>query len=492
MRITRVLIWAALCMVAVTVPVAHAQQQAQQPENQQPQEDQSARPIPAYRSPLASAAGNEDSDLYADPSKILPDNRSLAGAQVLSVGGPAETHSYWQPHVDFTSTVDSNGLSTTGNTGWTTWSSFYGGVDLHRNSGNSSLSLYYTGGASISNNGSANNGIVQNLQFGEKLSFRRAIVTILDQLGFLPEAAFGLQVPGVGSLPGTGSIGLQQGLPPGQSILTARGQRLSNSFVPQVDVLLTPRSKLTFVGTYSFLHYFDQALLNYYSVGAQAGYNYQMTRKDTLALLYHFNAYRYSNFNQSIDDHVGQLSYGRQVTGKLALQIAAGPEFTTFATPITGTSGTGTPSGSTSHLYWSLNSSLTYQLRQTGLGLSYNHGVSGGSGVQAGSVADTVNGYVSHQLSRTFSGTLNVGYSRNNGLTVATPKTPTANQTYGYWTSNVALNHTMGRTMNMSLNYLLQYQNSNSPFCVGPTCGSSFVRHEVSLSFGWHERPLVF
>jgi hypothetical protein len=490
MRTIRRTIWAAICMVGTIVPISMAQQQGQQLPA-----DQAAPPIPAYRSPLASAADNvDDQDLIADPNKMIPDSRSLTGAQIYSLGELATSHSYWQPHIDFTSTIDSNGLSSTTNTGWTTWSSFYGGIDLHRIAGNSNLSMAYSGGASVSNNGSANNGIIQNLLFADKFAFRRATLSLMDQLNYLPESAFGSQYGNMGTPLGSGSIGLQPGLVPGQSILTTSGQRVSNSFVPEFDVNLTARTSLTFVGNYSLLHYFDNDLLNYYSAGIQTGYNHQMTRKDTIAVSYSFNAYRYSNFNQSIDDHVVHLSYGRRVTGKLAFQVAAGPEYTIFQTPITstGNTGAGTTSSSSSHLYWSLNAALTYQLRRTGLALSYAHGVSGGSGVQAGSIADTVTGSATRQFSRTLSGNWSVSYARNNGLTVNAPGSTSANQAFDYWSSNVGLNHPMGRTMNVSLNYLLQYQNSNSSFCVGPTCGSSFVRHEISFSVGWHERPLVF
>ena len=490
MRTTCRTIWTAVLMLGMNAPLALAQQQSQQAPA-----DQAAPPIPAYRSPLASAANNSDDEgLIADPNKLIPDSRALTGAQTFSLGELATHHSYWQPHVDFTSTVDSNGLSSTGNTGWTTWSTFNGGIDLHRIAGNSDLSLLYSGGGSVSNDGSASNGIIQNLQFADRLAYRRATVSLLDQLGYLPETGFGSQFGGAGILPGTGSIGLQPGLLPGQSILTTRGQRLSNSFAPEVDVKLTGRTSLTFVGNYSLLHYFDNALLNYYSAGIKVGYNHEMTRKDTIGVSYGFNAFRYSNFNQSINDHVVQLSYGRRVTGRLAFQIGAGPEYTSFETPITstGTTGTGTSSGSSSHLYWSLNTALTYQLRRTGLGLTYAHGVSGGSGVQAGSIADTVSGSANRQLSRTFSGNASLSYSRNSGLTVNGPGATIANQTFSYWSGNAGLTHPMGRTMTLGLNYLVQYQNSDSAFCVGPTCGSSFVRHQVSFSFGWQHRPIPF
>jgi hypothetical protein len=491
MRIVRIPIWASLCMATMCVPAAKAQQQSEQkPENKAEQ------PIPAYRSPLASAADNgDDEGLFADPRILIPDSRSLTGAQTFSLGAMAPSHSYWQPHVDFISSISSNGLSSTTNTGWTTFSSIYGGIDLHRIAGNSNLGLSYSGGVFISNDSSSSNGIIQNLLFSDSLAFRRATLSLMDQLSYLPQNGFGSPFGIIGSPLGSGLTGLQPGLVPGQSILTASGQRLSNSFVPELDVKLTARTSLTFVGSVALLHYFDNNLLNSYNAGMSVGYNHQMTGKDTIGVSYGFNAFRYSNFNQSINDHIVHFSYGRRVTGKLAFQIAAGPEFTWFATPITaaGNTGTGTTlSSSSQQYYWSLNTSVTYQLQRTGLGLSYSHGVNGGSGVQAGSIADTVTGSASRQLSRTFSGVWSLSYARNNGLTVNAPGSTTLNQTFDYWSTNIGLNHRMGRTMNLGLNYLLQYQNSDSAFCVGPTCGSSFVVNQVLISFGWHDHPLSF
>jgi len=485
-------IGATLFMIWMIAPIAQAQQQAEPPAPAPA--DQAAAPIPAYRSPLASAADNaDDAGLMADPNKLIADTTSLTGAQTLSLGQLPGRHSFWQPHLDFTSTLSSNGLSSTTNTGWTTWSTIYGGIDLHRISGNSDLGLLYSGGASVSNDGSSNNGIIQNLEFLEKLQYRRATVSIMEQLSYLPENAFGSQFGNIGTPLGGGSIGLQPGLGPGQSILTASGQRLSNAFVPEVDVRLTARTSLTFVGDYSILHFFDNNLLNSYTAGGQVGYNYQLTRKDTIGLSYGFTALRYSNFNQSINDNVVHVSYGRRVTGRLAFQIAAGPEYTSFQTPITSPTMKGTTPSSSSNLYWSLSTSLTYQLRRMGLGLSYAHGVTGGSGVQAGALTDTVSGFASRQLSRTFSANWNLSYGRNNGLTVNAPgATTVANQTFSYWSNNIGLSHAMGRTMSLSVNYLLQYQDSNSAFCVGPKCGSSFVVHQVLFSLGWHDHPIPF
>ena len=116
----------------------------------------------------------------------------------------------------------------------------------------------------------------------------------------------------------------------------AAGAR-SHKFVRQeFDEFLTARTSLTFVGGYSLLHYFDTALLDYGDATFQGGYNYQMSRKDTIAVSYLFSGFRYSNFNQSINTHTVAVSYGRRVTGRLAFQASAGPQIVFSRMPISG------------------------------------------------------------------------------------------------------------------------------------------------------------
>jgi hypothetical protein len=244
------------------------------------------------------------------------------------------------------------------------------------------------------------------------------------------------------------------------------------------------------------LRYFDSNLLDYGDVTARGGYNYQVTQKNTIALLYTFSGFRYSHFSQSIDDHTAQISFARRVTGRLTFQVAAGPQVAVFRMPIPGGSGSsgggegnGASSGNSTQLYWSLNTALQYQLQRTVLGIAYNHGVSGGSGVLGGAVSDTVTGSATRQMSRTFSSGVTAGYARNNGLTTGTTA---SSQTYNYWFAGASLSHPWGRSLGLTLSYQMQYQDSNAAFCIGPTCGTSVIRHLLSVGLGWHERPLLF
>jgi hypothetical protein len=471
----------AFLLTFACLPSAQAQQPAQQ--------DQSGAPVPAYHSPLAGAADNEDSNDQSP--KLAPDTRSPTGVLDFSLGTPPLQHSFWQPSFNLTATGDSDALGTNNKTGWTTYTTFLAGVDLHRITGGSDLTVSYIGGGTVSNDGAIGDSVTQELKLAQKFSFRHAAISFFDQVTYLPEQSFGYGGVSGLTLPGGGSTGIQNGFDPGGTILTPRGQRITNSFLTQFDVQLTGRSSLTFVGGYTLLHYFDNDLLDFNDSIAQVGYNYQWTRQDTVSVLYRFNGYRYSGFNQSINDHVVLLNYGRRITGRLALQIGVGPEVTMFAVPITGSSGGATPSAQTD-VNWSLNSALTYGFERTSVGLSYARGVGGGAGVLAGSESNTVSGYVNRQLTRTLNGGVIVGYARNNGLGTGALSSKATNQTFDYWYSGVTFNKSWGRMLNLFFNYQMQYQNSNAAFCVGPTCGGSLIRHMVSAGFSWHDHPLAF
>lgn len=498
MRRLRYSFWIALYMTTMGVNAARGQQQSQgQDQQSQGQaQDQPSAPIPAYRSPLAGMADNgEDPNA---PQQLAPDTRPLAGAQNLSLGGPAFVHSYWQPHVDLYSSATSNALSTNGQSGWTSFTSILAGVDLHRVSGNSDLTLFYTGGGSLSNGGSYADSVYQDLKFGEKLSWHRETLYVFDELDYLPQAG-GAGGVGYGGLPGlnlTGTGGLQTGFYPGQSILTSTGQSLQNTVAVQSNTALTHQSSITMVGTYGLLHYFDNDLLDFYDINAQIGYNYSLNRKDTIAVLYLFNAYRYSNSSQSINSQSAEFSYARRVTGRLSFQIAAGPQIISSNIPITTTSNTGTvvTTGPTTSIGWTVNSTFQYQLKRTALNLTYNHLLTGGSGVLPGASTDLVTGSASRQLSRGLNGALTVGFSRNSGaLETSVMPLIFASQTYNYLYGGANLTHPLNRSMNLSLYYQALYQTSNSAFCIGTTqCATSVLVNTITVQLGWRKQPMLF
>jgi len=478
---------------------ARAQQPADSTPDQQPGQ-QASQPIPAIRSPLASAADNGDQDEAPNPQELQPDTRALTGVEDLSLGTLALEHSYWQPRLALSEAVDSNPASSAaGNGSWGTWTSLLGGVDIHRISGVSDLLVSYTGGDMFSTgNSSASNGVIQELNFKDKFLFRRSILSVFDQVSYLPESSFGFAGTAGATLPGVGNgVGLGSGFTPGQSILTPEGQNLSNAFDVELDTKLTPRTSLTLVGGYSLLHYFDDNLSNFGDATFQAGYNYQLTRKDTIAVSYNFSAFRYSNVDQSLNLNTVQGSYARRITGKLAFQISAGPQFASSTFPIT-SSTTSTASGttSTSQLYWTLNTALQYQLRHSAINASYNHGVTGGSGVLAGAETDVVTGGFNSQVSRTFNAGFTAGYSRNKGFSPTSGSSGASGtsdaQSFSYWFAGVNVAHPIGRSLDIFANYQLQYQNSSTSGCVGNACSTNITRNQIMFGLNLHKQPIPF
>jgi hypothetical protein len=469
-----------------------AQQQNQNTgQNSSQNQDQDNEPIPAYRSPLASAGDN--SELNSSPDQMAPDTTSLAGAEQLSVGSPEGQRSYWQPHIGINVTANSDGVTSSQGSSWTTWASIYGGIDLHKFSGRSALTLSYVGGGVLSNDNNTSNGVTQGLSVSEKYNFRRETISLLENLNYLPGASAGLGIAGgLGtiSLPGINNLGLNYPYLPGQTILSTTGQDLSNSSVVESDTILSARSSISLTGGYVTQRYFDNDLLDSYGYDFQGGYNYQISPKNTLALSYTFSAFRYSNFDQSIDNHVIQISYSRHITGRLVFQIGGGPEISISNFPITQNSILPTTGSSTSELFWTLNTALHYQVEGTGLSAVYYHGVTAGAGALAGSQTDSASGTITHRLTRTTTGNFNVGYARNNGVSIVPPIT--LNQTYDYWYGGAGVSRPFGRTMNVTLSYQFQYQNSDLSFCAGPSCGTSYTRHLITIGFDWHDRPRAF
>ena len=87
---------------------------------------------------------------------------------------------------------------------------------------------------------------------------------------------------------------------------------------------------------------------------------------------------------ESTTDYMGALAYGRKITGRLAFQVAAGPQEIISA----GAGG----NGNFHLLFASVNSALTYQRRRSGVSFNYVRGLSAGSGVFLGATSNTFSG----------------------------------------------------------------------------------------------------
>jgi len=451
------------------------------------QED-SSKPKPAAgtRLPIPGVPGDQEEQQPG--SELTPDTRPLTGIQTPSLGSPELRHSYWVPGFQYGNFVRSSSLNQPTSSGWNTTSFVTGNLSLLEAWSRSQLSINYTGGGSFSTDNSQGNDSYHQLGLVQAFNWRRWQLSFIDQFAYLPQSQFGfgaasgLAVPGIGGPLGPSLPALQPNYQPNQTIFTSIGPRYSNSVATEIAYAVSPRASVTVSGSYGLLRFVETGNIDTNDTILGTGYNYALSRNDTIGVLYRFSGYRYVGNPQAINDHVAQLAFGRKVTGRMALQLFAGPEVTTFRVPF---------GGATHKISGSGGADLTYAFsrNRSTLSLSYNHGVGGGSGQFTGSRMDQLQGGITDQLSRVWQGHLNFGFARNTSLGLLIPTQ--VSQTYDSWFAGGGLSRPLGRTASFTLGYTAYLQNTSLPVCAAGTCNTNYLQHQISLSFQWHTRPLV-
>lgn len=450
---------------------------------QEPQAD--APPKPAGMA-LAPPPANDEQDQEQPIPAMEPDDRPLVGFQDLLVGTPPESHSYWFPGFSYTNFASSNGQIAGGGNGWYSTSFMTGNLSLLQNWSTAQLSVNYSGGESVSTNSAIGNSQYHQLGVFQTINWRRVRLTLLDQFAYLPAAQFGFGAGTALAFPGGGGPlapvlpGLANGFTPNQTIFNTIGPRYSNSGGLQFNVLLSPRSSITVGGVFGILRFIDAGNIESNQTILNTGYNYQVSRTDTFGISYQFSAYEYLDSPQAIRDHTVLATYGKRITGRLALKLSLGPEITTFRVPPGLTP-------STEHKAVAGTADLSYAFAGGGLDLNYNHAVNNGSGILLGATTDQITLSGNHKLSRVWSGNLSFGYARNTPIAgTKANQAPTFDSVY----VGAGLQRPLSRSANLTFNYTANIQTSNTGTCPGPTC-ANFTTNQITIGLNWKGRPFV-
>lgn len=446
------------------------------------------KPQPAARVllPLPDLNGDQQNDSDQDQGQNLqPDNGPLTGVQAPTLGSPKMRHSYWTPGIQYSNTIRSSPINSSTNAGWASTNYVAGVFSLFQDWRSSLLTMNYSGGGYFSNYSAQNNGQFQQLALDYNIDARRWQLLFLEQFAYLPESSFGfgastgLSYPGIGGSLGPPVTGLQGAYVPNQSNFASVGPRYNSSSAVQLTYEVSARASVTFAGVYGLLRFVSPGNIESNNPAFNAGYNYAVSRRDTIGVSYRFSVYQYLGIPQALGDHNAQFNYGRKITGRMVFQLAAGPEITTYRVPISNKSQRNSVSG---------NATLTYAFRRGGVSLNYSHGVNGGGGVVAGSSGDQVGVSANLQLTRTWQGNLNFSYAKNAGLANLSGASSPA---YKSWYGGAGLNRSLGRETNLSIAYQVQNQNSGLSSCSGPSCSTSYLVHQIIVSFQWHTPPFV-
>ena len=454
----------------------HAQDEPHPSSEDKPKPAGSAFPIPLVNSGLQETEST---------NSLTPDITPLTGVQNPTLGSPPVVHSYWEPGIQWSGSIQSNSYNQTANSGWLMNNYFTGNLSLLQAWSGSQLAVNYSGGGFFTTDSTQGNGYYHQLALSQTFQRSRWLVQILDQFSYLPQSSFGfgggtsLGVPGTGGSIGPVIPGMNNNYVPNQSIFTSVGPRYSNAASLQVTYTTSPRGSITMSGSYGVLNFIESGNINNETTTGTIGYNYALTRVDSIGAFYRFSAFHFSGQPEAFGDHSANLAYSRKLTGRLALQLYGGPDFNT--------SRVGT-NGNTVTYGVNAGASLRYGFEMGGLTAGYTHGISGGSGVLAGSSADQLNFGGNRKLSRIWSGQFNMGYAHNTPLANVGQ---TALQSYNTWTAGGGVSRDLGRNATFSIAYNATIPNYGVFGCTGAGCNSSQTYQYVTMSFQWHTRPYV-
>jgi len=476
--------WRCYCtalFLVLALGVSWAQDAGQQPGDSSQQPADTAAPAPAF--------GQDN------PPPQTYDNPPLSGLDTPSLEPHAAARSFLVPSVHVSESVDSNVGGTSGNSAIHGVTRAVGSLMLQRMWRRYETRLDYSGGTAIYSGFNKTLNQIHKLDGEQRILWRTGQLALRDSFSYLPEGTFGYgsfggagaYLSGVGGVGGTGGgvLGGAVGgiFGPGQFGSLGQQPRIINSAVVDITESLTPRSSATLAGGYGLVHFMGNntaGLINSRQTSAQAGYNYQLNRKDQLALLYGFQDFHYPTVaGSSFLTHMTHVMYGHRISGRMSLLLGVGPQLTIINSPVF---------GSTRRLSVSGRASLQYRFPLASVALSYDRFNSNGSGFFLGAVSDVVRLEVSRPLGRLWDLNGDLGYSRNSHLLPAVAGV--AAQSYQYIYAGGSAHRQLGRYFGLFFSYQYNDIRFDSSFCTTGPCGNTSQRHVATVGLDWHPRPI--
>ena len=451
-----------------------------------PQPEAPAKPKPAARGiPAINGPDSTSDDSDQQNANWQPDKSPVTGLQSPTLGSPELRHSYWVPGLEYGSTIQSRPTGQQISDGWYANNYIGGQVSLLEAWSRAELGVNYSGGGYFTTDSQQDNGTFHQLSLAQTIDLRRWQIQLFDYFSYIPESQFGfaggtnLALAGVSGTLGPAVPNLGASVVPNQSIYSAVGPRYSNAAAAQTTYLLSQRGSITVGGSYGLLRFTQSGNVDSDTGLGSAGFNYTLSRNDSIGIVYRFAGYHYSGEPQALGSHTVNFVYNRKIARKLALDVFGGPQITNYRVPI---------GNESRNVGVSAGASIKYAFHRGNLDFAYFHGLTGGSGILLGSTTDQVTLGMGRQLGRVWSVNATFGYSRNSALGSATVNpTPTYNDYFG----GVGVSRPIGRNVDFAVSYTPRYQSTSQAICTGTACTSSYTQQLISITLQWHTRPFV-
>ena len=469
-----------ICLTAQSVSWAQDDNTRTQPTEASQQTPPSSGAVPAY--------GQTDVGISSE-------NPPLTGLDQPSLEPRMTSRSFLIPGVHVSESVDSNIEGRTGNAAVHGVTRALGTLFLQKLWGRNETALEYIGGAGFYPSRARTAYMLQQLDAEQRVSWRTGQLAIRDSFSYLPEGAFGYGAYGGEEL-STGGLGAGfnnlggiagpiTGSIFGAGQLGSLGQqpRITNTTVVDVAEGLSPRSSITAAGSYGLVQFIDNSagFINSRQIAAQGGYNYQLSRRDHVALAYAFQRFQYPNFpNSAFRTHIVNLLYGHRISGRLDFLIGGGPQITTIDNP---------PFGSTQSLSGNGQVRLRYRFPRTTVAASYARHNTAGSGFFLGATTDIAELSLNSPINRVWSMTANTGYTRSRRIQPAVAAFSADH--FAYVFAGVAVHRPLGRQCRLFISYQFNdHSFDNTCTSVSGPCSGSSQRHVASIGLDWHLHPI--
>ncbi len=467
--------------------------------------------------PMSVVYAQQAGDQGAPPAASGPDtttqvieNPPLSGLDEPSFEPGYGPRSYLLPTLQVSQAVDTNATGSVGsNATIRDVTRVLGSLTLREMWKTHPLDIDYSGGILRYYGPGGKTFQIHSLAATQRFLWRTGQLALRDSFSYLPEGSFGFSsFGGAGAVNGGGGLGgLGGGVTTGAGIPGGGGgspfgsgqfgslgnqPRITNSSIADVTQALSPRSSVVLSGGFGLTDFLNAptGYINSQHTTGQAGYNYQISRHDQIALTYAYQEFHFPRAGSgSFNVNVWQVMYGHRISGKLDLKLGGGPQWVH-------TNGLAqTPSGALvqsnrSVLSGSGRASLMYHMStRSNLTFAYSHSTNPGSGFFAGANSDAVRLALSHTLTRRWSSTLDTGYVRNSRILATQASIANNASTYQNWYAGAGLRRQLGRHFGAFTSYQYDGIRFGSGFCTGANC-DTYGRHVGLIGLDWTPHPI--
>lgn len=267
-----------------------------------------------------------------------------------------------------------------------------------------------------------------------------------DALNYLPQSP----TTGLSGIPGLGDIGtipVQTGLGPDQTILTTSGQRLTNGLSGSATWQLTGSTDLEGSASWQILKFVGNSApgFNTNDYSFTFGPDHRIDARDSINAAAYYSRQTYPDYQSArIETEGVNVGFTRSWTRAFTTTISAGPE-TTHGETI---------ARIPSQVSVAVSASASYAGRRNGASASYVRAVNGGSGVIFGAISDTAAVGFNLPLSRVWNFGVNGAYSHSVSLAPIFGETPRTNTVY----AGAQASRRLTETLSMYASYTVEHQ----------------------------------